>query len=579
MRTKLETLRDAWAAAWPKALALWSPYARLREPRWCFSEQEAAEEGLTGSFAMIRLDDHGVVVNLKGVEALGLEDYALEVMGHEVGHHIYCPGDLSDQGRMISRLRAALPTIEKHAGDLANIYADLLINNRLQREAGLRMADVYRALSRPSSKPGPLWTLYMRIYELLWGLNRGDLATGQITSALEGDAQWGARLFRAYAQDWVRGSGRFGALCFPYLLNDRTGELEKILSYFHDTRDAAAGGGVPAGLAEMDPDEEGESAHPSEDPALGGVPRKKGTASIAKGGGDGQYREPFEYGQILKSMGVTLSDHDIAVAYYKERALPHLIPFPSRKAPVGKDPLPEGSDAWDTGESLAAIDWSETLMTSPRVIPGVTTRQRVYGTMEGTPPAPEPLDLDLYVDCSGSMPNPQTQMSYLTLAGTIVALSALRAGARVQATLWSGPGQFETTEGFVRDENRILRILTGYLGGSTAFPISLLGSTYRDRKPTDRPAHVLVISDDGVTTMFGQDEWRRSGLKIAAEALALARGGGTWCLNLFGRDASGTEYDQARKMGWKIFTVKDWADLVAFAKAFGRTHYEKAGRP
>jgi hypothetical protein len=33
MRTKLETLRDAWAAAWPKALALWSPYARLREPR------------------------------------------------------------------------------------------------------------------------------------------------------------------------------------------------------------------------------------------------------------------------------------------------------------------------------------------------------------------------------------------------------------------------------------------------------------------------------------------------------------------------------------------------------------------
>jgi hypothetical protein len=121
--------------------------------------------------------------------------------------------------------------------------------------------------------------------------------------------------------------------------------------------------------------------------------------------------------------------------------------------------------------------------------------------------------------------------------------------------------------------------LTGYLGGSTAFPISLLGSTYRDRKPTDRPAHVLVISDDGVTTMFGQDEWRRSGLKIAAEALALARGGGTWCLNLFGRDASGTEYDQARKMGWKIFTVKDWADLVAFAQSFGRTHYEKAGRP
>lgn len=578
MPTNLEILRGTWAAAWPKAMALWSPYARLREPRWCFSAQEANNEGLTGSFAMIRLDDHGVVVNLKAVADLGLDDYALEIMGHEVGHHIYCPGDLTDQARMISRLRAALPTIEDRAGDLANIYADLLINNRLQREAGLRMARVYQALAHPSETPGPLWTLYMRIYELLWGLNRGDLATGIITPALEGDAQWGARLFRAYAQDWVRGSGRFGALCFPYLINDRTGELEKIMARFHDTRHAAAGGALPAGLAEIEAEED-ESAHPSEDPTLGGVPRDKGTASSAQGGGPGQYREPFEYGQILKSLGLTLSDHDIAVAYYKERALPHLIPFPSRKAPLGKDPLPEGSESWDTGESLSAIDWSETLLTSSRVIPGVTTRQRVYGSMEGTPPAPEPLDLDLYVDCSGSMPNPQTQMSYLTLAGAIVALSALRAGARVQATLWSGPGQFETTGGFVRDENRILRILTGYLGGSTAFPISLLRNTYRDRTHSDRPTHILVISDDGVTTMFADDEWRQSGLKIAGEALDRARGGGTWCLNLFGRGASGPEYDQAEKMGWKIFTVNDWADLVAFARAFGRTHYEKVGRP
>ena len=39
-------------------------------------------------------------------------------------------------------------------------------------------------------------------------------------------------------------------------------------------------------------------------------------------------------------------------------------------------------------------------------------------------------------------------ISYLALAGTILALSALRAGARVQATLWSGAGQFETTAGF-----------------------------------------------------------------------------------------------------------------------------------
>ena len=49
-------------------------------------------------------------------------------------------------------------------------------------------------------------------------------------------------------------------------------------------------------------------------------------------------------------------------------------------------------------------------------------------------------------------------------------LFAIWVGSRVQATLWSGARQFETTKGFVSDERRILQILTGYLGGGTAFP-------------------------------------------------------------------------------------------------------------
>ena len=63
-----------------------------------------------------------------------------------------------------------------------------------------------------------------------------------------------------------------------------------------------------------------------------------------------------------------------------------------------------------------------------------------------------PVDLDLYVDSSGSMPDPQLATSYLALAGAIVALSALRAGASVQATLWSGTGQVTVTNGIATFE-------------------------------------------------------------------------------------------------------------------------------
>src|SRR5262249_45925555 len=151
---------------------------------------------------------------------------------------------------------------------------------------------------------------------------------------------------------------------------------------------------------------------------------------------------------------------------------------------------------------------------------------------EGTEPERQPLDLDLYVDCSGSMPNPQHRVSYLALAGAILCLSALRAGARVRASLWSGKHQVQTTPGFCRDENAILAVLTGYFGGGTAFPIHLLRDTYAKRTASDRPVHLLVISDDGVTTMFDKDERGNSGWDIATMALRNARGGGTFVLNL-----------------------------------------------
>jgi hypothetical protein len=202
---------------------------------------------------------------------------------------------------------------------------------------------------------------------------------------------------------------------------------------------------------------------------------------------------------------------------------------------------------------------------------------RVWGTTEGSQPKKEPLDLDLYVDSSGSIPNPQISVSYLTLAGAIVALSALRAGARVQATLWSGAGQFETTRGFITDEHRLLQILTGYIGGATAFPIHILRDTFTARKPTDRPAHILIISDDGVTTMFAKDEKGSSGWDIARMALDRARGGGTLVLNLGGDWQRNRDLQRAHdEQGWHISVVRSWEDLVAFARDFSRLKYSGA---
>ena len=580
----LLALRDQWLAHWPAALAVWSKFTRLSEPRWCFNDADAQAQGLSGSFAMIRLTDQAVVIGLHLVAAQGIQRFATEVLAHEVGHHVYAPGDLTDHARTIARMRWALPTREHLAGYVANLYTDLLINNRLQRGSDLRMAEVYAAL--PSDAATSLWTFYMRIYELLWRLPTGSLARGELTDRVEGDAHLGARLIRSYARDWVDGAGRFAALCLPYLLETDDQSLPSALRGWRDMHNPG-GDGMPHGLSDIEPGEKEGALHPSRDPELSGLDElseKQGSGdppqdAPGRGAGQGQARQPFEYGEILKGLGIKLSEHEAAIRYYRERAAPHLVRFPTRQRPQAVEPLAEGLEPWDTGSPLEEVDWMESVLRSPRVIAGVTTVQRVWGVTEGSEPRREPLDLDLYVDSSGSITNPQVNISYLTLAGAIIALSALRVGARVQATLWSGARQFQTTAGFVSNEHQILEILTGYIGGATAFPIHILRDTYKTREPTDRPVHILVISDDGVTTMFDKDENGNSGWDIARMALEKARGGGSMALNIHFDWTNNEVLARAFvEQSWTISAVRSWEDLVAFARQFSQMKYSGPDR-
>ncbi len=582
MMENLQDLRQIWMKKWPEALALWSKFTRLRPPLWCHTQDDAEKEGLAGSFAMIRLQDHAIVISLPLIRKFHIEHFSLEILAHEIGHHVFCPADLTDNARVIARMRWALPTKEYLAGFISNIYSDLLINDHLQRSAGLKMADIYRILAGDSADR--MWTFYMRICEILWSIEKEKLAKGGIKAQMEGDAQLGARLIRSYAREWMEGAGRFAALCLPYLLDDNAHGIQKILHAWRDTEQAGSGA-VPDGLTEIEEGEREGAVHPSQDPDLAELddPEEQGDVveksmprqKKSPGGARGQHREPFQYGEILRSLGLNLNDHEIAVRYYKERAAPLLVPFPSRTVFESTEPLPEGLEPWDIGSPLESVDWMESVLLSPRVIPGMTTVQRVWGTMDGTQPEKLPLDLDLYVDCSGSMPNPQVTISYLALAGAIIALSALRAGARVQATLWSGAHQFDTTGGFIRDAHKVLEILTGYLGDGTAFPIHMLRDTYSNRKQHDRPAHILIISDSGVITMFDRDELNNSGWDIARIALSKARGGGTMVLNLPTTWGGNKELARAHKEGWQISVVRTWEELEEFARQFSQLKYSE----
>ncbi|MEO8163903.1 MAG: VWA domain-containing protein, partial [Betaproteobacteria bacterium] len=306
-----DAIQHTWVAAWQPALDIWSRFVKLREPAWCRTAEEERAEALTGSFAMIRLNDHTVVISLRQIAELGLQDFAVEVLAHEIGHHVYCPADLTDNARLAARIRAGLPTKEHLTSFVSNLYSDLLINDRLQRGAALNIAGVYEKLG--GGVQDRMWTLYMRIYEILWRLPQGQHARGEIDGRLNQDAQLAARLIRSYAKEWLDGAGRFAALCLPYLIEDEAQKMQKCLAPWLDT--ACAGSGeVPDGLAEIDPFEIEGAIHPSEDPELSGVdPTRQVQDRVAANlpdetttGGHKSaksYRDPIQYLDVLRAAG------------------------------------------------------------------------------------------------------------------------------------------------------------------------------------------------------------------------------------------------------------------------------------
>lgn len=581
-----DTLLREWSAQWPAALAVWSRFVQLHEPTWCFTAADEKAAHLSESFAMIRLPDHTVVISLRLVRQHGLQRFAKEILAHEIGHHVYCPADLTDNARLLARLRVGLPTKEHLAPFISNLYSDLLINDRLQRSAGLDMSGVYVTLG--SQCRDRLWTLYMRIYECLWTLPRGRLALGEMDGRLNQDAQLGARIIRSYAKDWLDGGGRFAALCLPYLLEDDAAGTRQVMVILNDMR-GAGGGAIPDGLAEIDEGELTGAIHPADDPLLSGIEEspsdsvpqsQQGTARQTGAKTAKTYRQPLEYAEVLQAAGVDLDPAELTARYYRERALPHLIPFPVRKLPQSSDPLPEGLNVWDIGSSIEQVDWFGTLLASPRVVPGVTTRERLQGTSPGHEPETAPVDLYLGVDCSGSMGNPAHHLSYPVLAGAIIGLSALRAGSRVKVVLSGEPGQTVSTPGFERGALTVMKTLTSYLGTGSSFGIHRLADTFTgdpraSNGPKPRPVHILIVSDNDMFSMLDSKSKGKSGWQVAERAVKRAGGGATFVLELPAH-VRGPQWPQntvgylerIEQIGWNAAIVSSMEELVEFARRF-----------
>ncbi|HEY9841545.1 MAG TPA: hypothetical protein V6D23_13875 [Candidatus Obscuribacterales bacterium] len=513
---------------WERALTLWSPYLRLPPPRWCETPAELQAAGLSEQLAQFRLDRREVVLNGPQLKRRGLLLQLPAILSHEIGHYACCPGTAELHVRLCARAFAALPEVREQVAMVVNLFQDLLINTRLQLEKGCDLRPLLLALRPPD--PDPFWEWALRICEIRWRLPGQSLSRQASDDPAEADAILAARLIQPRGRHLLENMHAFAGLCESYLPQESTPAPWLDLP-------AQAKHGLPAGLIAQ-PTQPGQPE--ASEPGNGKAPGR-GTSL----GAPRQYLEPPAYAALLAVTGFKNARHDWLVQYYRERAWPHLLPE-LRPSGGGWEPQhPEGTRPWELDRPVTDIDWTASLVQSPVVVPGMTTLRRQQAwEREATVIRPE--HLDLYLDASGSVPDPAASCSPLVLAATILVLSALRLGIAVRVTCYSGQDQVLGTD-YLRQGETLLRALISYPGGATSFPLPLLARRYRQREATTQ---LLIISDEGYRAALQPAPDGEAGETILKHAAAQAAGA-TLLLQLL---TPGTPPDLAPLIasGWQL---------------------------
>ncbi|GGU10580.1 VWA domain-containing protein [Nocardioides albus] len=582
--------------AWEEALDLWG--VDLHDPVVHTRSDQ-------GSFAWFGFPPE-VNVDPGELARHGGEGHLTSVFAHEIGHHVLSPSTRVDSLKIRQQMARVIDLYDRRhrldlaaaSGFCANLWSDMLINDRVMQLQRARLARdetpdmvlLTRALAAPTLAKGlrgaednELWWVVQRAYEHLWRLPEGELAWPEPPTRWKTDYAQQLR----NARRRLRGS-KSKQRHETYQLKRDVDELEydprASLDPAHDATTVAdvvrtlaadpISGAVPWAMV-MAPylllGFKGNGCH--EDST--GIPS---AAELAGAIGDPRLQKPLvhpEDAEVVVADGSTPADpaasdgsgqalglartlelmagadpNAVMAAWYEAEARPHVQPLVQRGLAPAGPAIPGPLEEWELGDDLADLDWPATLTTGAVFVPGVTTRRRTFIPDEPEPDH-EPVLLDLYLDSSGSMTNPQ-RGSAAIVAGTILSLSVLRGGGRVRVTSWSSAGQVAGDSTYTRDRVEIMRQLTTFFGGGTTFPLDLLRARYPEvQRPAEGQRHLVVLSDAGLDTFLGRGQEEYAGV-----AAAVRRVIDTGSLMIIGR-WGGQWREQAERLGYDVAEIPD----------------------
>jgi len=467
------------ARAWKDALAVWDVAVNLSPPE-PFDGKGASHWNGNEPLAYIDLTTRQVVVNLPLLVKLRALSSLTAVLAHEIGHHVRFPHSLALAASLQLLEQRLIPGLKQ---SLTNLFFDLLVNEFVGRTRADELCRVYQGFVKDGGPPVPLFGFYLAVYEELWGKPAGQLVPKKALSTMsKAYPGWRAEA-RMFVQTFYALPGvhlQFVYFCSRFLRYIPDPEkLEYTIPLAHDV---------------AEPDEDALDA------AVRGLGAEEAEAALREARERGMLAEAGleeRAGDPLESIDKITKHrpgHDAAQfkltlvsRHYKRLVDEHIIkPPPATAAP--EPSLPTVTEPWEWGDNPRAIDWTATLVAHAALGPASPLRRELE------PEEPSPVSrtfpaVEIYLDTSGSMPDPATALNAMTLAAQILAASALRKQGVVRGIVYSSGKPLVSD--WIYDEERARRFLLHYAGGGTEYPFEVLKASARERSDVVR----VIVSD------------------------------------------------------------------------------------
>ncbi|MCY1040567.1 M48 family metalloprotease [Corallococcus sp. bb12-1] len=488
---------------WRDALALWDVHVQLSppEPHQPFLPgDEAQHEPL----AYIDLVRRQVFVHFELLDKMGARDSLTAVLAHEIGHHVRFPHTLGWDAELRVLEQRLLPGLGQ---SLTNLFYDLQVNEFVGRTHAEALCEVYRGFLRtPDARQGkgeatsPLFCFYLALYEELWSKTPGDLVPANRLSGLEQDYpgfRIQARLFVQTFYALPDARLQFLYFCAAFIrFIDEPGKTRFFIPLAGD---------VP-GPDEGDLDAAVQSGGRWED-ALEKA-REQGWLDATHDTKDADPLTTIDrVTKHLPGRGEGRLRRALVARHYRRLVDRHILKLPS--APSKPEPyLRTIPEAWEYGDDPSTIDWTLTVVTQGHLSAIAPLRRE----LEADLPPPSDLGvpaLELYLDTSGSMPNPEHQLNAMTLAAQVLSASALRKGATVRGIIYSDR-QPRISE-WMYDEETARDFLLHYIGGGTWFPVEEMEKLSHERPDVLR---VIISDSDFLSNMQDAQAQERLGRAV-----------------------------------------------------------------